>query len=87
MPVIGPCRKTQFILPIDLPSATLSFHLKVLRSAGLVACERDGRSRIYSPELSTVNALIDFLTANCCRGLDDSGSVTEDCEPRTQIDC
>jgi ArsR family transcriptional regulator len=79
--------KTQFILPIDLPSATLSLHLKELRSAGLVACERDGRSRIYSPELSTVNALINFLTANCCRVLDDSGSVTEDCEPRTQIDC
>ena len=78
MPLIGSCRKRSLFF--------LSFHLKELRSAGLVACECDGRSRIYSPELSTVNALIDFLTANCCRGLDGSGSVTEDLEPRTEID-
>ena len=87
MPLFGSCRKTQLILLIDLPSATLFLHLKELRSTGLVACERDGRSRIYSLELSTVNALIDFLTVNCCRVFDDSGSVTEDFEPRTQIEC
>ncbi len=57
---------------LDIPSATLSFHLKDLRSAGLVRCERQGRSRIYRPDLSAVNQLIDFLTANCCEGLDES---------------
>lgn len=54
---------------LGLPSATLSFHLKELRSAGLVCCERSGRSRIYSPDLSAVTELIAFLTANCCRGI------------------
>ncbi|MGH0037922.1 MAG: ArsR/SmtB family transcription factor [Myxococcota bacterium] len=53
---------------LDIPSATLSFHLKELKSAGLVACERQGRSRIYSPDFGAINGLIDFLTANCCRG-------------------
>lgn len=55
---------------LDLPSATLSFHLKELRSAGLVRCERDGRSRIYRPDFSVVGGMIDFLSANCCQGID-----------------
>jgi DNA-binding transcriptional ArsR family regulator len=54
---------------LGIPSATLSFHLKELKSAGLVRCERDGRSRIYSPDVSAINELIRFLTANCCKGV------------------
>ncbi len=65
---------------LDIPSATLSFHLKELKSAGLIRCERQGRSRIYSPDLSAVNKLIDFLTANCCGGVDGSGSAGEGCD-------
>lgn len=53
---------------LDLPSATLSFHLKELKSAGLVRCQRDGRSRIYSPDFSAMRELLGFLTENCCRG-------------------
>jgi DNA-binding transcriptional ArsR family regulator len=53
---------------LEIPSATLSFHLKELRSAGLIACERRGRTRIYSPDFATATGLIDYLTANCCRG-------------------
>ena len=51
------------------PSATLSFHLKELRSAGLIRCERAGRSRIYSPDFATANGLVGFLSENCCQGL------------------
>ena len=53
---------------LGIPSATLSFHLKELRSAGLIRCERSGRSRIYSPDFAAVNELVRFLTANCCDG-------------------
>ena len=60
---------------LDIPSATLSFHLKELKSAGLLRCERQGRSRIYSPDFSAVNELVAFLTANCCRGIAASGST------------
>ena len=53
---------------LDIPSATLSFHLKELKGAGLIRCERDGRSRIYSPDFAIVPGLLEFLTANCCQG-------------------
>ena len=71
---------------LGVPSATLSFHLKELKSAGLVRCERQGRSRIYSPDLSAVNELVAFLTANCCRGVDGSGSDGEGCDPDNRAD-
>jgi ArsR family transcriptional regulator len=54
---------------LAIPSATLSFHLKELKGAGLIRCERVGRSRIYSPDFPRVNELIGFLTENCCGGL------------------
>lgn len=54
---------------LEIPAATLSFHLKELKNAGLVACSRQGRSRIYSPDFSTTSELLRFLTANCCQGV------------------
>jgi len=54
---------------LDLPAATLSFHLKELRNAGLVRCERLGRSRIYRPDFAAVRALLAYLSENCCRGV------------------
>ena len=53
---------------LGVPSATLSFHLKELKSAGVVACRREGRSLIYSPDFDAMNGLISFMTDNCCRG-------------------
>ena len=54
---------------LGIPSATLSFHLKELKSAGLIGVERAGRSRIYRPDFAAVNELLGFLTENCCRGV------------------
>lgn len=51
---------------LGLPSATLSFHLAQLRQAGLVTFRREGRSLIYVAEYAAMNALIAFLTENCC---------------------
>ena len=53
---------------LGLAPATLSFHLKDLKSAGLLECERDGRSLIYSADFGRMNALIAYLTENCCGG-------------------
>jgi ArsR family transcriptional regulator len=72
---------------LDIPSATLSFHLKELKSSGLIQCERDGRSRIYSPDFSAVNELIAFLTANCCSGVDGEGSPGGGCDLDSATDC
>lgn len=51
-----------------LPSATLAFHLKELRQAGLVTFARDGRSLIYAAVYPTMNGLLAYLTENCCQG-------------------
>jgi DNA-binding transcriptional ArsR family regulator len=53
---------------LGLPPATLSFHLKELRSAGLVVCQRQGRSRIYRPDFEAMGELVAFLTESCCQG-------------------
>ena len=60
---------TSFGSDLGIPSATLSFHLKELKSAGLVRCERRARSRIYSSDLAAIKQLVNFLTANCCEGI------------------
>jgi ArsR family transcriptional regulator len=51
---------------LGLPSATLAFHLKELKHAGLVTFTREGRSLIYAAIYPTMNALLTFLTENCC---------------------
>ena len=53
---------------IDVPAATLSFHLKELVNAGLVTQERDRRYLIYRAAFDRMNALLGYLTANCCQG-------------------
>ena len=51
---------------LGLPSATLAFHLKELKNAGLVTFTRNGRSLIYAAEYPVMNALLSYLTENCC---------------------
>jgi ArsR family transcriptional regulator, arsenate/arsenite/antimonite-responsive transcriptional repressor len=53
---------------LDLAPNTLTFHFDRLRQAGLVTVRRDGRSMIYAARFETMNALLGFLTENCCQG-------------------
>jgi ArsR family transcriptional regulator, arsenate/arsenite/antimonite-responsive transcriptional repressor len=53
---------------LELPPATLSFHLAGLTRAGLAQSRQDGRFVIYSASFESMNALVDFLTENCCQG-------------------
>lgn len=53
---------------VGIPPNTLSFHLDRLRHSGLVTFERQGRSLIYAARYDTINALIGYLTENCCGG-------------------
>ena len=55
---------------LGVPSTTLSFHLKELANSALVTQERDGRNLIYRASFERMNALLAYLTANCCAGLD-----------------
>jgi len=47
---------------------TLSFHLKELMQADLVTQQRDGRRLIYRAGFVQMNAVLAYLTANCCQG-------------------
>jgi DNA-binding transcriptional ArsR family regulator len=40
--------------------------------AGLVSVRRDGRSMIYAARFETMNALLGYLTENCCKGVPDT---------------
>lgn len=60
---------------LGLPAATLSFHLRNLSHAGLVDSRQDGRFLIYTARFDTMNALVAYLTENCC------GGHPENCRP------
>ncbi len=51
---------------LDLPPATLSFHLAGLSRAGLADSRQEGRFVIYSANFQNMNRLTDYLTENCC---------------------
>ena len=53
---------------LDLPPSSLSFHLKELVHANLIRATPSGRFITYSARIDTMNALVGFLTENCCGG-------------------
>lgn len=53
---------------VGIAPSSLSFHLAQLSHAGLIAQRREGRSLIYSADFSAMNAVIAYLTENCCAG-------------------
>jgi ArsR family transcriptional regulator len=64
---------------LGVPSSSLSFHLKELTHAGLIVPRQDGRFILYSASFNTMNALVGFLTENCCGG--------NPCVPSTNAAC
>jgi len=53
---------------LNVPAATLSFHLKELANSGLVTLERASRNLIYRAQFDNMNSLLGYLTKNCCEG-------------------
>lgn len=54
---------------LGLPPSSMSFHLAQLAHAGLVTQRRESRSIIYSADYAAMNALMGYLTENCCGGV------------------
>lgn len=53
---------------LGVPPSSLSFHLKELVNAGLLSSRQEGRFVFYFAEYKTMNALLSYLTENCCGG-------------------
>ena len=64
---------------LDIPSATLTFHLKELSHAALVESRREGRSIIYSLRVEGMRDLLTFLARDCCQGQPELCGVAEAC--------
>ena len=61
---------------LGIPPNTLSFHLKELSHAGLVTQERSSRNIIYRAAFDRMNALLAYLTENCCQGAECAVAAT-----------
>src|SRR5262249_4661478 len=69
---------------VDAPGLapnSLTFHFDRLRSAGLATVRRAGRSMIYAARFETMNALLDYLTDNCCGGTPETCLPSRQCAP------
>ena len=63
---------------LELPPATLSFHLAGLARAGLARSRQEGRFVIYTASFENMNSLVAFLTENCCGG---ASCAPASCQP------
>jgi len=68
--VAGPAGLTPGVIAeqLEIAPSGLSFHLKELSQAGLVSSEARGRHLIYRAEFTRMNALLGYLTEQCCQG-------------------
>lgn len=69
----------------DIPPSSLSFHLKELTHAGLLQSRQEGRYVIYTAQYDTMNALLGFLTENCCGGQDCAPACPPVCYPTKEL--
>lgn len=68
---------------LALPPTSLSFHLKELANAGLVSQERQGRNLVYRAAFDRMDALLGYLTDNCCQGRACAVDAAASCAPPT----
>jgi DNA-binding transcriptional ArsR family regulator len=68
---------------LGVAANTLSFHLKELLHADLVTQERVGRNLIYRAEFEHMNAVLAYLTQNCCQGQPCLSEAAIPCNPST----
>src|SRR6202521_2589801 len=65
---------------LELPPATLSFHLRELSHAGLVCARPQSRFIYYSADFSAMNGLLGYLADHCCR-------TSDACTPLDDLTC
>lgn len=77
----GPAGRTagQLAQQLGISPSALTFHMKELIHADLASSRHEGRFVIHSAHIPTMNALIEYLTENCCGG--------NPCSPLSTISC
>ena len=53
---------------LGVPPSSLTFHTQALVRAGLATQRRMSRQLIYAADFAAMNALVGYLTENCCGG-------------------
>ncbi|MCA0422679.1 MAG: metalloregulator ArsR/SmtB family transcription factor [Proteobacteria bacterium] len=66
---------------LEVSPSNISFHLKELERAGLIASRRDSRSIIYCASFEALGALVRFLMEDCCAGHPEICGVTTGADP------
>ena len=61
-------RVSEIAKRLDVVPSTLSGHLSVLKTSGLLQSTRNQREIIYSVDLKTINDMMLFILAECCGG-------------------
>jgi len=60
---------------IGLAPSSLTFHVQSLQRAALITRRRVSRQLFYSADFGAMNALVDYLTKNCCGAADSCGAA------------
>jgi ArsR family transcriptional regulator len=53
---------------VGVSASNISFHLKELEQAGVVAARRDARRIVYAADFAALSGLVRFLMEDCCGG-------------------
>lgn len=72
---------------IGLVPSSLTFHLQHLARAGLITQTRVGRQLIYATDFGVMNALVGYLTENCCGGAGCTRAPAARANERSAIGC
>lgn len=57
---------------LGVSPANMSFHFRALSHAGLIASRQEGRFVYYTADFGAMNAMLAYLTENCCAGNPDA---------------
>jgi DNA-binding transcriptional ArsR family regulator len=75
---------------LEIPGATLSFHLKELARARLISSRQEKQFIYYATDFEAMAELMTFLTKNCCQGMpqvclvDVQSALQRCCPPKTK---
>lgn len=68
---------------IGLGPSSLTFHVQALQRAGLITQRRASRQLFYATDFNAMNALLAYLTENCCGGVQSCAAI---CVPASAVD-